>query len=122
LTRIRDHPQAFGVPRHDLFQTVDLYEDKNMVQVVLAIYALGGRAQKNRFNGPVIGVKHADANKCVARPLHGQAPQAVFGSCCPKVHARAFKPCAISHRRDFDEEVMNAAKNVVPQQAGFNKV
>lgn len=63
--------QAYGVPLHDLFQTVDLYEDKNMVQVILAIHALGGRAQKNRFDGPVIGVKHADANKCVQRMGNG---------------------------------------------------
>lgn len=55
----------YGVPQYDLFQTVDLYEDKNMVQVINAIHALGGRAQKNRFDGPVIGVKHADTNMYV---------------------------------------------------------
>jgi len=33
--------ESYGVSRHDLFQTVDLYEGQNMVQVVNAIHALG---------------------------------------------------------------------------------
>lgn len=33
--------EKYGVSRHDLFQTVDLYEGQNMVQVVNAIHALG---------------------------------------------------------------------------------
>lgn len=40
--------QAYGVQLMDLFQTVDLFDDKNMLQVLNAIHALGGRAQKLR--------------------------------------------------------------------------
>lgn len=32
--------EALGVPKHDLFQTIDLFEKKNMTQVVDSIFAL----------------------------------------------------------------------------------
>lgn len=54
--------EGYGVSRHDLFQTVDLYEGQNMVQVVNTLHALGRKAQKNGFQGPVLGVKEADSN------------------------------------------------------------
>ena len=34
-----------GVPKHSQFQTVDLYENKNMMQVITNIHALGAAAQ-----------------------------------------------------------------------------
>jgi hypothetical protein len=33
--------RAYGVPDNELFQTVDLFEKKNIAQVTLAIHALG---------------------------------------------------------------------------------
>lgn len=43
------------------FQTVDLYEGKNMNQVVHHIHALGRVTQKlPGFNGPYLGVKESD--------------------------------------------------------------
>jgi len=33
--------KAYGVPDNELFQTVDLFEKKNIAQVTLAIHALG---------------------------------------------------------------------------------
>lgn len=35
-----------GVPKHDLFQTIDLYEKKNMTQVVDTIFAVSRYAYK----------------------------------------------------------------------------
>lgn len=32
--------ETLGVPKHDLFQTIDLYEKKNMTQVIDSIFAL----------------------------------------------------------------------------------
>lgn len=55
--------KAYGVPDNELFQTVDLFEKKNIPQVTLAIHALGRYAQKNGFNGPVLGVKMSEANR-----------------------------------------------------------
>jgi transgelin len=53
----------YGVPDNELFQTVDLFEMKNISQVTLAIHALGRQAQKHNFNGPTLGVKMAEENK-----------------------------------------------------------
>ena len=33
--------RAYGVPDNELFQTVDLFEKKNIPQVTMAIHALG---------------------------------------------------------------------------------
>jgi hypothetical protein len=49
-----------GVPKHDQFQTVDLYEAKNLGQVVLSIFALARHAQKHGFEGPSLGPKLAE--------------------------------------------------------------
>ena len=37
--------EVYGVTRNDLFQTVDLYEGQNMVQVVNGIHALGRKVR-----------------------------------------------------------------------------
>ncbi|KAF0992375.1 hypothetical protein HZS_2788 [Henneguya salminicola] len=54
--------EVYGVSNSELFQTVDLYEKKNMHQVLIALMSLARRAQSNNFNGPVIGPK--EATKC----------------------------------------------------------
>ena len=46
-----------GVPAHDQFQTVDLYENKNIVQVIDTIFALSRTASASGFQGPIIGPK-----------------------------------------------------------------
>ena len=55
--------QDYGVGESDIFTTVDLYEAKNMTQVVDGIHAVGRAAQKNGFQGPVIGAKEGTENK-----------------------------------------------------------
>jgi len=56
--------EKLNVPKNDLFQTVDLFEAKNVFQVVMAIHALGRAAQRvSSFNGPQLGVKLADKNE-----------------------------------------------------------
>lgn len=54
---------AYGMAITDQFQTVDLYEAKNLGLVVNGIHALGRAAQKNNFRGPVIGAKESSASK-----------------------------------------------------------
>lgn len=51
----------YGVAKNDLFQTVDLYENQNMTQVVATIHALGREAGSKGFS-PSIGPKKATAN------------------------------------------------------------
>jgi len=57
--------QKLGMKSNDTFQTVDLYENANMLAVVTNIHALGGFAQTKvpGFHGPHIGVRVAEENK-----------------------------------------------------------
>jgi hypothetical protein len=53
--------EKLGLQTHDSFRTVDLYEEKNIPQVIQALYIFGSVAQKiPSYHGPVIGVKLAD--------------------------------------------------------------
>lgn len=47
--------EAYGVPKTSLFQTVDLYEARNMSQVINTIMQLGTECQRNGFSGPICG-------------------------------------------------------------------
>ncbi|KAL1529670.1 hypothetical protein AB1Y20_000611 [Prymnesium parvum] len=54
---------VLGVPNHELFQTVDLFEAKNIKAVLTNIHALGRAAQTlSEYRGPVLGAKLATAN------------------------------------------------------------
>jgi len=55
--------EKLGCPKSDLFQTVDLYENKNVGQVVDAIFSFSRYATKNGFDAPVLGPKIADKNE-----------------------------------------------------------
>ena len=54
---------ALGMAAHDSFQTVDLYEGKNMNAVIGQIHRLGSLASQRGFTGPSLGVKMATENK-----------------------------------------------------------
>lgn len=57
--------EKFGVPKADLFQTIDLYERKNPLQVVQAIFAFA-RHVKKRPEGahlPQLGPRLADKHE-----------------------------------------------------------
>jgi len=54
----------FGVPQSDLFMTVDLFEEKNMNQVILTIHSLGRLSRKiPGYSGPSIGAKLSDKHE-----------------------------------------------------------
>jgi len=55
--------ERYGVARHDLFQTVDLYEKKNLGAVVNALHSLGRAAQRAGFMGSVIGARPSTRNE-----------------------------------------------------------
>lgn len=52
---------AYGVKKEDLFQTADLYEGQNLVQVVLGISALARKAASLGYDGPQFGPKESNA-------------------------------------------------------------
>ncbi|ORY41104.1 hypothetical protein BCR33DRAFT_661412 [Rhizoclosmatium globosum] len=49
--------EQLGVPCHERFMTVDLWEGKNMYQVIICIFSISRHAAKHGFQGPVIGPK-----------------------------------------------------------------
>ncbi len=52
---------VFGVNRHDQFQTVDLFEGKNIPQVTQSLFVLASSCQKlPYYKGPQFGIKIAD--------------------------------------------------------------
>jgi len=50
---------------HDLFETVDLFDEKDMNTVILCIFALGRTIQVSvpEYTGPTLGPKMAHENK-----------------------------------------------------------
>merc|ERR550539_1124207 len=53
----------YGVPDEEVFQTPDLFEARNIPQVVLCLYSLGRVTQKHpEYTGPAIGPKMAEKN------------------------------------------------------------
>ncbi|CAF2382331.1 unnamed protein product [Rotaria sp. Silwood2] len=55
--------RAYGLPDAELFQTVDLFEKRNIPQVTQCIHALGRHAQRKKFTGPTLGPKMSDSNQ-----------------------------------------------------------
>lgn len=52
-----------GVPKYDQFQTIDLFEAKNMVQVVDTIFAFSRNAVKKGYTDILLGPKLADKHE-----------------------------------------------------------
>jgi len=56
--------KKFGVPEDEIFQTVDLFEARNVKQVVLSLGALARIASNNPdYTGPKMGPKMAEGDK-----------------------------------------------------------
>ncbi|KAI9311637.1 calponin homology domain-containing protein [Dichotomocladium elegans] len=74
--------EKLGVPQFELFQTIDLYEKKNMTQVIDTVFSLSRHAYKaglcSSFLGPKLSEKHEvefsqevlNAGKAMYNPLH----------------------------------------------------
>lgn len=56
--------RSIGLADHDCFETVDLYEQKDLGVVVSCLHAFGRAVQKNikDWQGPTLGPKEADKN------------------------------------------------------------
>lgn len=72
--------KKYGVPDLDVFQTVDLYEKKDIAQVTSTIFALGRACYKHPdFKGPFLGPKPADECKRNFTEEQLNAGQAIIG-------------------------------------------
>ncbi|XP_069139477.1 myophilin-like isoform X2 [Argopecten irradians] len=61
LGRFQDAAKKYGVPAEEVFQTVDLWEKKNIPQVTLCIHAMARVAQtRDDYKGPILGPKMAE--------------------------------------------------------------
>ncbi|CAH4033422.1 muscle-specific protein 20 [Pieris brassicae] len=64
ITNFQGAIKAYGVPDIDVFQTVDLWEKKDIAQVVSTLYALGRETYRHaEWSGPYLGPKPADECK-----------------------------------------------------------
>ncbi|PVD28231.1 hypothetical protein C0Q70_10818 [Pomacea canaliculata] len=64
IERFQAAAKEYGVPPAEVFQTVDLWEKKNIPQVTLCIHALGRTAQtRDDYKGPMLGPKMAEKNE-----------------------------------------------------------
>ncbi|XP_054263256.1 muscle-specific protein 20-like [Macrosteles quadrilineatus] len=70
----------FGVQDVDMFQTVDLWEFKNINNVTKTIYAIGRTCYKHpEFRGPFLGPRPAEENKREWTEEQLRAGEAIIG-------------------------------------------
>jgi hypothetical protein len=60
---IQKSMKNYGVPEEEVFQTVDLFEARNIKGVVKSLLALGRTAKNKGFDGPTIGPKMSEGEK-----------------------------------------------------------
>ncbi|BFZ24654.1 hypothetical protein BsWGS_27693 [Bradybaena similaris] len=64
VERFQAAAKQYGVPINEVFQTVDLWEKKNIPQVTLCIHAVARVAQtRPDYTGPILGPKMAEKNE-----------------------------------------------------------
>ncbi|XP_013780565.1 myophilin-like [Limulus polyphemus] len=64
INRFQDAAKKWGVPEIDVFQTVDLWEKRNIAQVAQCLMALGRACYTHpEWNGPCLGPKPSEENK-----------------------------------------------------------
>ncbi|CAL4121691.1 unnamed protein product [Meganyctiphanes norvegica] len=64
IQRYQQAVKKYGLPGEEIFQTADLFEKRNIPQVVLSVYALGRITQKHpEYTGPGLGPKMSTEDK-----------------------------------------------------------
>ncbi|KAM3184807.1 hypothetical protein ACTXT7_007651 [Hymenolepis weldensis] len=116
---------AYGVGKTGLFQTVDLYEMRNMGQVINCIYQLGSECQRHNFNGPTCGPKPTYENKRTFSPEQIAMSNTIIGLQAGSNKGASQKGMSIGsvrHIADIKADDMSKdAYGVIGLQAGSNK-
>jgi len=70
ITKFLNAARDLGLPESSMFDTSDLYEEKNLDSVITCIYALGGAVQTvcPEFTGPKLGIPLIAQGKDVTKP------------------------------------------------------
>lgn len=55
--------KAYGVPEEEVFQTVDLFEARNVKAVVKSLTAFGRTCLNKGYSGPTLGPKMAEKHE-----------------------------------------------------------
>lgn len=80
ITNFQKAIQAYGVPKIDLFQTVDLWEHKDISAVTSTLFALGRTTYNHpEWKGPFLGPRPSQANVREFSEETLQAGQAIIG-------------------------------------------
>lgn len=117
--------EKYGVSKVDLFQTVDLFENQNMWQVVLGIHAFGRKAQVKGFNGPSLGPKESLKNERHFTDEQLKAGQGVIGLQMGSNKGASQSGMSFGGQRFINDmkidEVSAEGKNIIGLQSGTNK-
>jgi len=117
--------EKYGVAKTDLFQTVDLFENQNMWQVVLTIYALGRKAQANGYRGPTLGPRESQRNTRDFTEEQMKAGQGVIGLQMGTNQLASQKGMSFGNQRHIADlpcdEASKEGQSVIGLQMGSNQ-
>lgn len=117
--------EAYGVAKGGQFQTVDLFEGRNMAQVLNCIQQLGSECQRNNFNGPTIGPKPQITNVREFSAEQLKAGQGIIGlqagtNKCASQSGMSMG--GVRHVADIRADDMSKdGQGIIGLQAGSNK-
>jgi len=117
--------KAYGVCKGALFQTVDLYEGRNMAQVLSCIQILGSECQRNGFSGSAIGPKPLTKNDrdfSVDQMRAGEGLIGLQSGTNKFATQKGMKIGSVRHCADIRADVMDKDSQVLLiLQSGWNK-
>lgn len=117
--------EAYGVPKTSLFQTVDLFEGRNMAQVLATILQLGTEAQRHAFNGPTIGARPTEKHVVEFTEEQLRAGQSIIGlqAGTNKCASQAgMNMGGVRHIADIRcDDMSKEGQGIIGLQAGSNK-
>ncbi|CAO3634573.1 unnamed protein product [Cunninghamella echinulata] len=80
ISKFLSGAEILGVPKHDLFQTVDLYEKKNIIQVIDSIHSLSRYGYKAGTSPTYLGPKLADKQASSVTSEKARASEGMYNT------------------------------------------
>merc|ERR1712121_360794 len=117
--------EQYGVKKTSLFQTVDLFEGRNMAQVLSCIQQLGTEAQRHGFNGPTIGPKPTEKHEVQFTEEQLRAGQGIIGLQAGTNKLASQKGMSMGAARTVSDiradDMRQEGAGIIGLQAGSNK-